>query len=180
MTALHATLATAGDIDAVHALLSAAGDRLAARGYPNWLPAYPRQRVAENISDGITYAVQGAGAIVAVYTLRPLPVHPYNEIDWADPTAMARYLNRLAVHPAHQGRGVGRWCLQHVAAQCQADGVTAVRCDVLQANIPLRRFYERSGYHDRGSRFHSGLHFSVYEQVLTAHTSAATALSSAD
>ena len=84
----------------------------------------------------------------------------------ADPDAIARYLNRLAVDPRHQGLGIGRWCLEQVAEECARDGATAVRCDVLQANVPLRRFYERHGYEARGERFHSGWYFAVYERVL--------------
>jgi GNAT superfamily N-acetyltransferase len=170
MTDYHATLAAPDDVDAVHALLSAAGDRLAAGGFPNWLPAYPRERVAENISDRLVWIVREASGadLVATYALRPLSVHPYNGVEWADPSAIARYLNRLAVHPAQQGRGVGRWCLQRVAEQCATDGATAVRCDVLQANVPLRRFYERNGYTLRGDRFHSGWWFAVYERVIAA------------
>jgi GNAT superfamily N-acetyltransferase len=169
VTSLDASLATADHIDAVYALLSAAGGRLAEHGFPNWIPAYPRARVAENIGDGIVWIVRatgtGAGAqeLVATYTLRQVPVHPYVGITWADDAAVARYLHRLAVHPVHQGRGVGAWCLQQVAERCAAEGATAVRCDVLQANAPLRRFYERSGYEARGSRFHSGWWFTVYE-----------------
>jgi len=53
----------------------------------------------------------------------------------------------------HQGRGIGHWCLEQVDLECRRDGATAVRCDVLQANVPLRRFYERHGYEARGERF---------------------------
>lgn len=166
MPDLSELVATTNDVDAVHALLAAAGDRLAKRGFPNWLPAYPRERVAENIDDGIVRVVRGAGEIVATYTLRPLATHPYKYIDWHDPDAIARYLNRLAVDPRHQGLGIGRWCLARAAEECIRDGATAVRCDVLQANVPLRRFYERHGYESRGERFHSGWHFTVYERVL--------------
>jgi GNAT superfamily N-acetyltransferase len=166
VTDLSAFVATPADVDAVHALLAAAGERLAKRGFPNWVPAYPRARVAENVEDGIVRGVRGAGVLVATYTLRPLATHPYRNIDWHDPDAIARYLNRLAVDPTHQGRGIGRWCLEQVGLECRNDGATAVRCDVLQANVPLRRFYERHGYAARGERFHSGWHFTVYERVL--------------
>ncbi|MHB0963020.1 MAG: GNAT family N-acetyltransferase [Gemmatimonadaceae bacterium] len=166
MKTLHALVATAADVDPVYTLLAAAGDRLAKRGFPNWIPAYPRARVAENIEDGIVRVVRGAGVLVATYTLRPLATHPYKNMDWHDPDAIARYLNRFAVDPRHQGLGIGRWCLEQLAEECARDGATAVRCDVLQANVPLRRFYERHEYEARGDRFHSGWDFTVYERVL--------------
>lgn len=163
---LRALVATPDDVDAVHALLAAAGERLATRGFPNWIPAYPRSRVAENVDDGIVRVVRGAGVLVATYTLRPLATHPYKGISWHDPDAIARYLNRLAVDPRHQGCGIGSWCLEQAAEECRRDGASAVRCDVLQANVPLRRFYESHGYEARGERFHSGWYFTVYERVL--------------
>ena len=163
---LRALVATPADVDSVYALLAAAGELLSKRGFPNWLPPYPRARVAENVDDGIVRVVHSAGVLIATYTLRPLATHPYQGIEWQDPDAIARYLNRLAVDPRHQGRGVGRWCLEQVAEECTRDGASAVRCDVLQANVPLRRFYERYGYVARGERFHSGWAFTVYERVL--------------
>lgn len=79
----------------------------------------------------------------------------------------ARYLNRLAVDPARTGQGIGRWCLAHLAESCARHGVTAIRCDVLAANAPLRRFYERAGYALRGTRTHSGWEFVCYERGVT-------------
>lgn len=166
MNDLRTLVATPADVDPIHALLAAAGERLAKRGFPNWVPAYPRSRVAENVDDGIVRVVRSDGELVATFTLRPLATHPYHGIEWHDPDAIARYLNRLAVDPRHQGLGIGRWCLEQVAEECARDGAAAVRCDVLQANVPLRRFYERHGYEERGERFHSGWYFAVYERVL--------------
>jgi ribosomal protein S18 acetylase RimI-like enzyme len=76
-------------------------------------------------------------------------------------------VNRLAVDPARQGEGIGRWCLETIASMGASDGVTSIRCDVLSANARLRAFYERAGYVARGTRAHSGWEFTCYERVLT-------------
>ncbi len=175
MTQRLATLATRDDIDAVHALLARAGEALAAAGFTNWVPPYPREKVAEAVRQGVLYAVremadgrrQKADArLVATYILRPAPVHPYVGIAWGTPDDRARYLNRLAVDPALQGTGIGAWCLEEIARHCTREGATAIRCDVIKANTRLCRFYERGGYVARGEREHSGWHFTVYERVL--------------
>jgi ribosomal protein S18 acetylase RimI-like enzyme len=165
---LHASLATSDDIDAVHALLARAGEGLATLGFKNWVPAYPRERLVESVHAGALWVVrrQGTGELQATYTLRTTPIHPYGEFGWGTAGQEARYLGRLAVDPALQGTGIGRWCLRHVAAECTLEGVASVRCDVLSTNQKLRRFYERAGFVSRGEREHSGWRFTVYELML--------------
>lgn len=171
MTEYMAVRAGPDDVDAVHTLLAAAGRHLATRGFHNWEPPYPRDRVAADVAARVAYVVLAPGrdatGLLAAYALRSVPVHPYVPAPWADPQAPARYLNRLAVAPEAQGRGIGMWCLGHVAAQAAAAGAWAVRCDVLAANAGLRSFYERAGFRARGTRTHSGWEFACYERLLT-------------
>ena len=54
------------------------------------------------------------------------------------------------------------------AIHAAAGGALAIRCDVLEANEPLRAFYERQGYIKRGSSSHSGWQFTCYERLLGA------------
>lgn len=170
MSDFRASLATLDDTGAIHALLMRAGEGLAALGFANWVPAYPRQRIEENVRAGIVWVVRRAeaptGDVVATFTLRSSPTHPYEGFGWGTRDDDARYLNRLAVDPSLQGTGIGRWCLRHVASECTREGVSSVRCDVLTANNKLRRFYERFGFLPRGEREHSGWRFTVYELML--------------
>lgn len=162
--------ACAAEVDAVHALLAAAGTRLAERGFRNWLPHYPRERVAADVADGVVFLVRDPGdraaRLRAVFTLRAAPVRPYLPPPWPEPDAPARYLNRIAVHPGAQGRGLGAWCLAWAVARAEAEGARALRCDVLAANAGLRAFYERAGFVARGTRTHSGWTFACYERAL--------------
>ena len=168
MNNFRASLATLDDIDAVHALLARAGEGLATLGFNNWVPAYPRERLVESVQARALWVVrdEGTGKLQATYTLRTTPIHPYGEFGWGTLGQEVRYLGRLAVDPAMQGTGIGRWCLRHVATECTREGVASVRCDVLSANNKLRRFYERFGFVARGEREHSGWRFTVYELML--------------
>ncbi|MBX0291386.1 GNAT family N-acetyltransferase [Hymenobacter sp. HSC-4F20] len=49
----------------------------------------------------------------------------------------------MAVHPAWQGRGVGRQVLEYLEAAARAQGLTEV---VLHAREPAVPFYQRLGY----------------------------------
>jgi GNAT superfamily N-acetyltransferase len=128
---------------------------------------YPRVALERDIEGGVVRTVLDGDDTVATYMLRAEPVHAYEWIKWANADATARYLNRLAVHPSHQGKGVGRWCLNEIVATCQRDGIGAMRCDVLTANRRLCAMYERAGYAARGERSHSGWDFTVFENLIT-------------
>jgi ribosomal protein S18 acetylase RimI-like enzyme len=160
--------ATPADAREVHALLAAAGRALADQGYRNWDPPYPIERVERDVVEREVWLVRRDGAPIATYTLATSAARAYAPAPWADVEAPAAYLNRLAVAPTVQGQGIGAWCLDAIAARARALGARAVRCDVLAANAPLRRFYERHGYRLRGERSHSGWAFACYERLLDA------------
>ncbi len=56
-----------------------------------------------------------------------------------------------AVHPAHQGEGIGTRLYEHVLAQMRAAGMQAARVTTGgdEAHAPARRAYEKAGF-DRG------------------------------
>jgi GNAT superfamily N-acetyltransferase len=159
--------ATPEDVDAVHALLAAAGEHLARRGWTNWLPPYARDRLAADVVEREMWmAHDDEGALVATFTLAPSPPIPYEPPPWPEPALPARYLNRLAVDPAQHGRGLGAWCLGEIDRIARESGAAAVRCDVLAANASLCAFYERHGYVRHGERSRRGWTFACCEGVL--------------
>lgn len=158
--------ARAEDAAPLHALLAAAGRQLLAQGFDNWTPPYPPERFAADVAAGIVYGAWDDAGAVATFTLAPAPPRPYEDVRiWAEPDAPARYLNRLAIDPARQRTGLGRWCLARVDDLARDAGARAVRCDVLLANAGVRGFYERHGYALRGERAHGGRRFATYERV---------------
>jgi ribosomal protein S18 acetylase RimI-like enzyme len=169
-------VALPADVDDVFELLAAAGLQLAAHGFNNWVKPYPRSRIEADIAEGALFVVRAIGAehdvgrLVATFALRATPVRQYDPAPWTDPDAPARYLNRLAVDPQQERRGIGRWCLARIAELSAAEGAVAVRCDVLAANERLCRFYEGAGYVARGTRGHSGWEFICYERELESWT----------
>lgn len=164
--------ATARDQEAIYTLLAEAGARLAADGYFNWTPPYPRERIAADLAGGVMHLVfspegNSRDAPLATYTLRAEPVHSYRPPPWPRPSLRAWYLNRLAVSVAAQGNGVGSWCLEHLRRAATAAKIQAIRCDVLADNRALCAFYGRAGYQACGRRAHSGWEFGCYELRLT-------------
>lgn len=169
---LRADRAVAADAAFIYDLLSAAGARMAEQGFANWTTPYPLERIREDIADGVMWTVTArhdsglSSRVVATFSLRSEAVHEYEPTPWSEPERRGCYLNRLAVDPTVQAAGIGAWCLAKIAELAASSGAGAVRCDVLAANQRLCAFYERAGYHPRGTRSHSGWSFACYELLL--------------
>jgi ribosomal protein S18 acetylase RimI-like enzyme len=163
--------ATPADAAGVHALLVAAGRDLATRGFLNWSTPYPREKLdADVVSREVYVAFADDDARqrrpAATFTLGATPARADAPTHWLVPHAPARYLNRLAVDPALQGRGLGGWCLERIEEIAHAAGASAVRCEVLRANSVVRRLYERHGYEERGEWHRPDWTFTCYERML--------------
>ena len=58
------------------------------------------------------------------------------------------YIGLMAVAPAQQGRGLGRWLLEHALAWLEQRGVGCAVLDATEAGAPL---YEKLGFVDAGA-----------------------------
>jgi ribosomal protein S18 acetylase RimI-like enzyme len=71
----------------------------------------------------------------------------YTERELHLPTA---HLNRIAIHPRSQGRGIGAILLRHVLHTMWQSGVRTVSLNTQQHNLRSRRLYERFGFKTTG------------------------------
>ena len=55
-------------------------------------------------------------------------------------------LRRLAVLPAHRGKGYGRTLIDHALAEARRMGVRRVMLGMWADDVPLRQWYERLGF----------------------------------
>ncbi|MCX5683233.1 MAG: GNAT family N-acetyltransferase [Planctomycetota bacterium] len=55
-------------------------------------------------------------------------------------------MRRLAVLPAHRGKGYGRRLVDHVLAEARAMGARRATLGMWSADVPLRQWYERLGF----------------------------------
>ncbi|HEX9103181.1 MAG TPA: GNAT family N-acetyltransferase [Polyangia bacterium] len=137
------------EVARAQAILVAAGRALAAAGFPNWERPYPLWRLrAEAVSRQI-WIVEERGRAVGTYTITTRPPHRYPAEQFAR-GVRALYLNRLAVVPERWGGGLGAALMQRVEAHARQAGARAVRFDAFRDNAPLRAFYRRLGYVERG------------------------------
>jgi GNAT superfamily N-acetyltransferase len=159
--------ADTSDVTSISDIIAEAGQALAEKGFRNWATPYSIERIESDLIAREVYVIEQNAKPVGTYMLGGTAVHPYDPPPWPWPDARALYLNRMAVSPRLQGRGIGSFALEHIAVRARQQHVEFVRCDVLEANLRLRSFYERHGYMARGTRMHSGWHFVCYECSFT-------------
>ena len=56
------------------------------------------------------------------------------------------WVNYLAVHPAHQGRGFGRALMEAAEERLRALGCAKINLQIRDDNVEARAFYEAIGY----------------------------------
>ncbi len=146
-------------------MLAACGRDLASRGFPNWDPPYPLERMRADAAVDELYAVRTPDdSVVATYALSLRPPYPDDAPRWQSADDEAIYLSRLAVLPAIHGGGIGAWCLAQVEERAAMLGRRAVRFDVYAPNENARAFYERRGYRLRGERSRKAMSYACYEK----------------
>jgi GNAT superfamily N-acetyltransferase len=137
------------EVPKAHAILVAASRALKEAGFPNWDPPYPLAKMrAEAISREV-WLVEERGRAIGTYTITTRPPHRYPAEQFAR-GIRSLYLNRLAVVPERWGGGLGASLMQRVEEHARQAGARRVRFDAFRDNAPLRAFYRRLGYVERG------------------------------
>jgi len=75
-------------------------------------------------------------------------------------------MRRLAVLPAHRGKGYGRMLVDHVLAEGRRMGVRRVTLGMWSDDAPLRHWYERLGFVVSGTETRPDLPLAVTHMAL--------------
>lgn len=146
--------ATEHDLDAVSRLYDDLNDHLAANiNYPGWRKgSYPlRADAEEGLSNDTLHVAEIDGTIAGTVMYLRTQDPAYRNADWQIPyNSPVLTLHILAIHPAYQGRGVGRALMDYAETLAKERGALAVRLDTHEGNAPACRLYEKCGYSMRG------------------------------
>lgn len=138
-------------VDEIHEILRACGLDMKTRfGFGHWVHPYPIHLLREAAKEKSVYAVRDGGQTLATFTIGTQPPGYYDINIWKSPNGKAVYVNRLAVLPIFQGKGIGAWCMNKIERIAEETGCASVRLDCIENHIRQHNFYERLGYHRKG------------------------------
>jgi len=147
-------------IEKLHKILEKCGQDMQVRfGLTHWVPAYPLHLMCKDAEVKSVFAIREGNQAIATFTIGTQAPSYYDMTIWENPGAKALYVSRLAVLPALQGRGIGKWCMSTIERLAVAEECTAVRLDAYDKHVKLQDFYCRLGYQQKGtSRFNTKLY----------------------
>ena len=163
---LHRRQVGPDEVEALHEILSKCGQDMKVRlGLGHWDPPYPLELMRKSAEERRVYAVYNNDELlVATFTVGTQPPTYYRTIPgvweaWDASGEPALYANRLAVLPEFQGQGIGTWCMHEYERMACAQGCQAIRLDAYDKHLRLLAWYEKLGYHWRGTfAFHTRLY----------------------
>ncbi len=155
------------EAERAHAIVAACGrDMLERLGFDHWWPPRSLEHMRTDARDReLWLLLDGDGAAIATFTVGGTQLPSYPPL-WDPSVERALYLNRLAVLPSAQRRGIGRFCMERVEARARERGDGAVRFDALAKHEKLLGFYRALGYRERGHADNCGLDVVCFEKIL--------------
>ncbi|CAG7644359.1 hypothetical protein PAESOLCIP111_04677 [Paenibacillus solanacearum] len=160
---------TLADKKSVMALYRSVSGELQRQGIRQWDWLYPNGFViGADLRRGSLFGVKASGLAIAAVALDDRQSAKYAPLPWSDRHGSAACIHRLAVHPQHQGNGLGKRLLHFAEDTAQERGYSSIRLDVYAGNPGAVRMYQRAGYREIGEiRFPlRPLPYLCYEKLL--------------
>ena len=132
--------ATAGDVPAITEVVDQAYRHYIARmGKP---PGPMLDDYAARVLEGVVWVLEEGAAIAGIIVLLPAPGY--------------LLLDNIAVSPARQGFGLGRWLLAFAEAEALRRGYFEIRLYTHQTMVENQRLYASIGYEEMGRGSEAG------------------------
>ncbi len=150
-------LMPATDLDLVRRLYTDVIDRTPdISAHARWAYGkHPRDELLRTyIGNGELYLLSDDTGVLGAVALVMRQGDDYSDVSWAEtlPDDNVMTVHLLAVCPDCRGRRLGSAMLALAEDMARRAGKRAVRLDVLAANLPAIRMYERAGYAFRGKK----------------------------
>lgn len=167
---------TSSDINELENLYDELNDYLAATtNYPGWIKGiYPiREDAVVGVNENSLFVARCDGRIAGSVILNHQPEEAYVNIKWKIDIDYSHILvvRTFVVHPSFLQMGVGRALMDYSLELAQRLGMSSVRLDVYEKNLPAISLYEKCGFEfidtvDLGLGKYGLDWFKLYEKVI--------------
>jgi GNAT superfamily N-acetyltransferase len=141
--------AVESDIEPVMTIIRQAQEALKGQGVDQWQNGYPNVSVIRHdIAHQYSYVLEEGGQVAAVAAVSFDGERTYDKIyegKWLSDDTYA-VIHRMAVGNAYKGRGLAACLISHIEDLCLSRGVTSVRVDTHEDNLPMQSALRKSGF----------------------------------
>lgn len=118
--------------------------------YPRWIyKVYPSESsVRDMVNAGCQYICEDGDSILAAFALNSEAQGNYQKGNWSLdlPDGSYMVIHALATDPQKQRQGTGTEIIRFCVARAKAENYKAIRADIVPANYPARRLFEKNGF----------------------------------
>ncbi|MBQ7010444.1 MAG: GNAT family N-acetyltransferase [Clostridia bacterium] len=155
-------LANTDDINTVIKIYSA----VKGRGFCVWNDDYPTAAIAaEDQAAGCLYVLKNDGEIIGCASVEPIAEDddlPF----WRINDGSHREISRIAVLPAHQGKGYAKKMVSLLTDALKSKGIRSIHLLAAKENPPACKTYSALGFDLIGECFRYGHDYYVFEKLL--------------
>ena len=138
------------DIDTIMHIISEARESIGKLGIDQWQYGYPsRDILKEDIVKARSYVCEQDGEICGIFTLVADGEPTYEKIydgQWLTTDNNYYALHRIAVAKKYRGTGVSRAMINFAKTKCRENGISSIRVDTHEGNLPMRKMLEKNGF----------------------------------
>lgn len=125
---------------------------LRTKGIAQWDHFYPNRFVMKrDLKNGTFFGMKEENQLIGAIVLDQGENKQYRKLHWNDHSGRPLIIHRLAVHPIHQGKGLGKRLLNFAEEYAFKKRYTSIRMDVYSQNYGAVGMYESAGYQVRGT-----------------------------
>jgi GNAT superfamily N-acetyltransferase len=114
------------------------------RFYPN------RFIILQDLKKECFFGIVENNQLLGVVVVNTTQSKQYGKLEWEDSRGKPLIIHRLAVHPNHQGKGIGKKLLQFAEDYAQKNGFSSIRLDVYTKNPGAISIYKHAGFVEKG------------------------------
>lgn len=162
-------LATLEDLPRILAIKEAATNHLHHIGINQWNAYYPNQAVfTADIQRQELYVIEEDHLVIGAACINQRHDEAYRTLSWKLSTDDAFCIHRLAVDPAHHGKGLGSRLMRYAEDLAREAHVNTLRVDTFSENFITQKLFDKFGYHYVGDVFYGPVTkpFYCYEKAL--------------
>ena len=151
---------TKQDLPAVMEIIRGAQKSLAALGISQWQDGYPREEdIVRDMENGISYVLVDDGVLAAAAAISFAPDPTYATIydgAWLSDSGRYGVIHRIAVKGDAKRKGYATELLSFAAELARKQGISFLRVDTHEGNLPMRKFLEKQGFVQCGMSYLAG------------------------
>ena len=157
------------DAISIMSLITECIDAMEKQGIFMWNKHYPNLETIEtDIKNGDAYVLRDDSHCVAYVAINEQQSPEYDQIKWSTDGRKVLVIHRLSVHPAQQGKGIGRMFMKFIEEYAVQNQYSCIRLDAYSENAGALRLYDKMGYKRLGQVFFpfKALPFYCFEKAL--------------